>query len=183
MVKYIVSFIFIVAATTIFFAWSQNIIDQVKVLQANKTALNDALEKSRELQKLRDDLVSKYNSINQQDLKALKKLLPSYTNNVKIAIEIENMTKKHNLIFKTISVQDISSPPGFSQTQIENLGSATFVINVSGSYKSFNAFLADLEKSLRLMEIENLSFSSGNTDSYEYSLSGITYYHQSDGQE
>lgn len=177
MARYIISFIFIATAVAVFFAWTQHLFEEIKVLRANEKALNEALAKSKELQGLRDELISKYNSINKDDIDALNKLFPSHANSIKIALEIENIATKHNLLFKNIAVQNVSSPPGYSSMAIENINTASFLINVSGSYKSFIAFLGDLEKSLRPMEIENLTFSSGSTDSYEYNLSGLTYYY------
>ena len=48
-------------------------------------------------------------------------------------------------------------------------------ISVSGSYKNFISFLRRIEKSLRLIDVSGLSFSTGKDDFYDFSLEAVSY--------
>ena len=49
-------------------------------------------------------------------------------------------------------------------------------MKVIGPYKSFISFLGNLEKNLRLIEIERITFIAGDADSYEYNITANTYW-------
>jgi len=68
---------------------------------------------------------------------------------------LQKASSESGLVLEKISPFTISSSPDFP-----NLQETVFNVAVAGSYSSFKNFLAVLEKSARLIEIENISFSS-----------------------
>ena len=51
--------------------------------------------------------------------------------------------------------------------------------SVAGTYTNLRAFLADLERSLRIVDVRALSFTAGDKDSNEYSIELDTYWFKS----
>ncbi|MEW5908150.1 MAG: hypothetical protein AB1643_03190 [Patescibacteria group bacterium] len=175
--RYLIPLIFLTTAIVISYYWSKPIYDDIRVMLDQENGLNNALTKSKELQIIRDDLLARYNSISKSDLEAIEKMIPNNPNNVKIAVEIENIARKNNVVLKTLSVQGMTTPDS-SSAPAQGLSVATMDMSFKASapYNSFLNFLADLEKSLRIIEIKNLTFNAGETDFYEYNFSALTYY-------
>lgn len=177
MARSIISLFFLGVAIAVFFAWSKPNFEAVKSLREQQTAFDSVLASSKQLQKTRDGILSQYNSITQNDLERLNKLLPSRMKAIKIVIELENITRKHNLLLKNIDVQK----PAEKQKAVfgeekKYFDEIPITMSVFGRYDLFTSFLKDLEKSLSLIDINNLSFSAGKSDSYEFNISASTYW-------
>jgi type IV pilus assembly protein PilO len=72
---------------------------------------------------------------------------------------LQETSSESGLVLERISPFSLSSSQNFPGLQ-----ETIFSIEVSGVYSSFKNFLSLLEKSARLIEIENISFSSGGDD-------------------
>lgn len=175
--KSIMSVIFIGAAAVLFFTWTQPILGEIKTLSGRESTLNSTLANFKAFQTKRDNILDAYNSINKSDLDRLNKFLPSMSNAVDLVIEIESMAKSSGLILKDINVK---KPEETQKSSFENkksgVGNILVTMKVTGSYKSFISFLGNLEKNVRLIEIERISFIAGDADSYEYNLVASTYW-------
>lgn len=175
--KSIMSIIFLGAAAILFFTWTQPIFDDVKSLYYKEQTLNTMLANFTEFQTKRDNVLSNYNAINKDDLARLNKFLPSMANAVDLVVEIEDITKASGLILKDI---DVKKPEDIQKSSFEEqktgVGKILVTMKVVGPYKSFVSFLENLEKNLRLIEIEKITFIAGNADSYEYNITADTYW-------
>jgi len=67
----------------------------------------------------------------------------------------QKKASQSGLILKEITLGSITSSPNLA-----DLSEIPFTLRVLGSYSSFKNFLAILEKSARLIEVENIAFSS-----------------------
>jgi Tfp pilus assembly protein PilO len=178
MLKFIVSIIFLATAMAIFFTWSQPVFNEIKDLQAQRVAFDEALSKSRQIQETRDDLLSQYNAISQENIERLNKILPSQPGSIKFIIEIDNILRQNGMLLKNIDIKEKDEDKekisfGAPEHSFKTL---PLSMRVAGPYKSFYAFLKDLEKNLRLTDITALNFSSSNVDFYEYNIEAIIYY-------
>lgn len=177
MFRSILSIIFIAAAITIFFTWTQPYIKEIGDLKSQSNIINENLANLKELQSMRDEILSKYNSISQLDLDRLNKILPSQANAIELIIEIEDIAKGSGMSLKNI---DASVPEEKQGTQITDktkiANSIPVTIKLTGPYSSFVAFLENLEKNLRLVDIEKITFLSGDADLYEYNITAVTYW-------
>ncbi len=177
MARGIISLFFLGVAIVVFFAWTNPNFESVKSLREQEAAFDGILASTKQLQAIRDGILSDYNSITRSDLERLNKLLPSQMKAVKLVIEIENIAKKHNLLLKNIDVkkpaEEKKSVFGAEKKYFDKIPVS---ISLVGRYNLFISFLNDLEKSLSLIDIDRLSFSSGKTDSYEFNISAVTYW-------
>lgn len=177
MFRSILSIIFIAAAIIIFFTWTQPYIKEIRDLRSQSNIINENLANLKELQSMRDEILSKYNSISQLDLDRLNKTLPSQANAIELIIEIENIAKGNGMSLKNIDAsvpEEKQSAQITDKTKIANTIPVT--IRLTGPYSSFIAFLENLEKNLRLVDIEKITFLSGDVDLYEYNITAVTYW-------
>jgi Tfp pilus assembly protein PilO len=176
MQKLITTLFFLIAAIAVFFSWTQPYIDGIKVLSQEEQELNEILLNSRNLQERRDEILGVYNTINQNDIFRLNKLLPEQMRAIDMVIEIENIVKGHGLLFKNIGIAAPAKEKNIFGLMKKDFETVPLTMVVSGPYNSFVSFLEDLEKSLYLIDINQLTFSSGKVDSYEFTIRANTYW-------
>lgn len=177
--RVIISFLFLATAVVLFFVKTQPYLNDIKTLQLEKQEYGDALASSRELQTLRDKLLSQYNAISQDDRDRLNKLLPLQIDSSNLIVMFEEIVKAHGLLLKKVDVKESKQQSANSSVVLGAVSSPYKTINltisVSGPYASILALFSDLDKSLRLVDVENISFSAATTDTYEFSITARTY--------
>lgn len=166
----------------IYFIQVQPYFGDIGALKIKKQEYDEALANSRELQTLKDKLLSQYNEISQNDIEKLRKLLPSYIHPedpVILAIMIDNIVKTRGLLLKNIDIGAVRE----SDNNTVVLGdpalpykTVDLSFSVAGPYPTLLTLLADLEKSLELIDVKAIGFSSAApTDIYEFSIGAKTY--------
>lgn len=153
----------------------------IKALQAQVSSYDDALNKSQELKKVRDDLVNRRNAFPDEHLQKLEKILPDNVDNIRLVIDINNIASRHSLALKNVQLGSLSdSAKTRSALAVGSSGSAVGSVQlgfvISASYANFLAFLVDLEHSLRVIDIEKISFTAGDKGVDDYSFSIRTYW-------
>ena len=200
--KFIFPTILIGIAIAGFFIFANPIYKEVKELRIQQNSYDDALMNARELKERSDELLTKYNNFAPADLSRLRKMMPDHADNIRLTIEVESLAASHGIILRDVSfevdqdeterrnaVADVSlvttGGPIADSREYESLD-VTFTME--GDYEQFTAFLKDLEKSLRILDIVSLSFESATDDLagagvtspavgyYEYELSTRTYW-------
>lgn len=177
--KLLLPIVIIAAAVLIFVSWTQPKFLEIQQTQLLEADYNNALADSRKLQKIRDVFLSEYNSISPSDLERLNKLLPLNMEAIKLIIEIESIAKGRNIRLKQIDVERVSSSAkgDYSASgRAKNYNVVPLSMNVSGSYDNLLTFLGDLEGSLHLLDIEEMNFSAGSIEPYEFSIRASTYW-------
>lgn len=176
MSRTITSIIFLATAAAVFFTWTKPYFEETKTLESQKASLEEILSNSRQIQELRDNLLAQYNDIPQDNLERLNKMLPDHPDSIKFIIELNNVLNNNGMLLKNIDVNDAKSEekPDFGQEQ--SIETMEFTIKTTGSYGSFYSFLKDLERDLRLVNINSLNFVSSETDSYEFNITGSAYW-------
>ncbi len=104
-------------------------------------------------------------------------MLPDHIDNVRLIIDLDEMAKNYNMRvrnFKTDSTQkkDVIGKEG------DAYGTLTLSFSTTAPYNTFLAFLHDIEKSLRILDVTAIQFSSNDTDSqlYDYNVTVKTYW-------
>ena len=167
----------LVIAVIVFAVWIRPQLTATNVLRGERLTLETTLTRFRELREARDRLLSRYNTILRQDLERLETLLPKTPATGGIITQLDRLASSHALLLKSVDVketqQQATSPITRSRGRARQL---TINTNLVGSYQSFRAFLQDLERSLRLMDVESLSFSSGGENVYQFTLRASAYW-------
>ncbi len=193
-----------------FFLITQPIYGEIKLLQEEADAYGQALDNSASLQKERDRLTTKYNSFAAEDILKLEKMLPNTVDNIQLILEIQEEASKRGIIVKNVefepeqfaeqTAEDVVLPEGDtagnstsrdratttrrSVTLEDNKDYEAFELefSVEGSYDDFVSFMKLMERSLRLVDINSISFTPGTsekdkvyTDDYKYLFRINTY--------
>lgn len=209
--KFLLPIIFIVTAIAIFVGFTNPVYLDVQGLSAQAESYNEALANSKKLQSKRDELTQTYNNFSQTDVQALQTMIPDSVDNIGLIQEIQRLglelgitVKNVNFDPNQIDLEDGEFEEGLvdentvsvsTQSSTSNnrarQGAAetnslydTFLLEftISGSYSNFVAFLQELEKNLRIVDISNINFTAnsldrdGNfSDVYDYTFTTKTY--------
>ena len=185
----IISIFLLIASVGIFFGYinptygavtgEQNIKNRsVQELWEESGRYTDALNKTREIEKARVGLLERYNAIPLEDRERLEKLLPDHIDSVRLIIDINNAAAQYGMTLKNINLTNAdegttagSVALGPQQKRFKPVG---LKFNVSGSYDEFRSFVRDMEKSLRLVDVTGMTFTS-NEKEYNFSVTISTY--------
>ncbi len=192
MFKFIVPTIIIIVSAIIFFVFTKPAYESIAVLRVESEAYDQALTNSKKLQEVRDELTLKYNSMSPEDLERIEKLLPDTIDNVRLVIDIKNVAATHGLIWRSADFGDTDTTTDKNGKPLQSQGATdllyksrdyqryTLGFSVEGSYEVFQDFVSDLEKSLRIVDISNVTFSSvetaKGTGSYRFDVDIQTYW-------
>jgi len=193
MIRSIFSLIMLFAAISLFFVFINPYYKEVQDLGGQENSYQEAIANSRELEKINRALQDRYQSIGSDDVKKLSVLLPDYVNNVQVAIEIEQirLAAGRGMTLKNVKYE-VPKPEtegrALSREQAllakKNYGIFELSFSTEGSYGNFISFLKDLEQSLRVIDIESISFASTDIlsmqgtprDIYKYDFKVKTYW-------
>jgi Tfp pilus assembly protein PilO len=179
MARTFLTLLFLITAVALFFVKTQPYFDDISGLKADKQKYEEALASSRELQTLKNGLLSQYNAIPQEDIERLNKLLPSRPDSGSLIAMAENRALSRGLLLRNMDAREEPQPSGSSALlgmplppyKIINLS-----FSVSGPYASALAFFSDLGQSLRLVDMNAVGFTSGPVDNYQFDITAKTYY-------
>lgn len=154
----------------------------IKDVQKQVAAYDEALNKSQELKRTRDQLISRRNTFPAESLQKLEKILPDNVDNIRLIIDINAIAARHLLSIRNIELGAVSdSSTNGNALAVGSSGSPVGSVNlgfsVSASYENFLAFLQDLEHSLRIVDIESMSFTvNPETSLNDYTFTIRTYW-------
>ena len=180
--RYLFPLILIAAAIGLFVVYTNPEYQvKVKALKEQQSSYDDALNKSQELKRVRDQLLAKYNTFSADDKAKLEDLLPDNVDNIRLVIDINNIAARHSLAVKNLQIGETTSGKSSRNTAAVGasgsaVGSVELGFTVSANYDSFLAFLYDLEHSLRLIDVEKITFSQMPTGINDFTLTIRTYW-------
>jgi Tfp pilus assembly protein PilO len=133
----------------------------IKELQAEKLRYEDALSKAAEIEDVKKGLLVKYNSVTEKDREKLTKFLPDNIDFVRLIIDINNIASNMGMSLRDINFAGSEAPSVSTGNAIAlsanvPYSSATLGFSVSGSYSDLVSFLNQMEKSLRLVDVESV---------------------------
>ena len=199
MFRYLVPTILTGAAIAGFFVFAKPIMGEISDVKQEIASYNEALDNANALENERDKLTTKLNSIDPVNLSKLEKLLPDSVDNIRLILEIEKIASPYGMLLKDVTYDSTtntgnSSKPntqsGISgdQTQkdtTKGYGEWSLGFSTQGSYTNFLSFVKDLESNLRMVEIQSITFSSGEgvslgkvqpSDYYKYDFKIKTFW-------
>lgn len=176
--KSLLPVLFVVIAVGIFFGYIDPAYSRVQELREDEAQFDQALDRSRELQQVRDQLLSRYNVIPQSDIDRLEKFLPDNVDNVRLILDIDSIAARYGMRTRNVQLQVTDDRPALGQVGEDDREYQSIIVSfsVSGTYDEFRALIEDLEQSLRLVDVVNISFSSTGTGIYDYSVGIQTYW-------
>ncbi len=158
---------------------------QFQILQKESENLRNIARELDDLIQNRDALVKIINTVDKQDLQKIDHALPKGPRSAEFLVLLETLANRNNIVLRQVNFIGAGEPqsgqprPGGAITAPAGIGTIKefpVSMNVSGSYEAFKSFLRDLERSLRIIDINSVSFSASSKDQFDFSLKGKTYY-------
>ncbi len=161
--------------------WTNPQYQATKSIQTEVGAYNDALDKSQQLRTIRDQKVAAYNTFSDDNKARLQEILPDNVDNIHLIIDINSIAARHGLALKNVDLGTVSSgssaaSAGAVGSSGDAVGSISLGFTVAASYDDFLSFLQDLEHSLRIIDVEKISFTPADTGLTDYTFSIQTYW-------
>lgn len=153
--------------------------EEIKGIQAETAKYAEAIAQVKDVNtRLQAHLNKKNNEFDARTLERLDILVPDKVDEVKLLIDLEEMTKKNGMVFGDISLESSeqsassdSATAAASTVSIERDFSHKIVtFGVVGTYDEFRALLNDIERSLVMMEITDIGFTVSEGDLQQYSI-------------
>ncbi|OGZ44918.1 MAG: hypothetical protein A3C84_01025 [Candidatus Ryanbacteria bacterium RIFCSPHIGHO2_02_FULL_48_12] len=147
---------------------------EAQALQGEIVVVNDAIDKTKEVIRVYDDLVSRYDNISPENIERITNFLPSKPAVPDLLIDTDIMVANAGLSDSNLTVQDGS---GASTAPVPGVETVNMTLAVGGSYESLHSLLNILEKNLRLIDITGISFTAPQKEEdFKFNLLGRTYY-------
>lgn len=177
MSKYLTPSILILIALALFFVYIKPAYSRIGDTRVEEERFNELLSRSNELKDLRDDLLEEFNSFSSEDVERLTRFLPDNVDNIKLLIELDGIATRHGMVVRDVTFDDQREVDNEFMVQNEEIGKLSVGFTVSSSYDRFVDFLADLEQSLRLVDVDSIRFEIGESENFtEYNVTLTTYW-------
>ncbi|MCH8889323.1 type 4a pilus biogenesis protein PilO [Patescibacteria group bacterium] len=164
MVKLLIPIISIIVALALYFFFIQDTLERVAELKIESAQFDETLKSAQELENTIERLTRESENIQTSDLDKLEILLPDHIDSVRFIYDLNTIAEIHNKTLGEVSVEELKGDR-FTSTIV------TFSIN--GTYSELLAFLSDLELSLRIIDVQSISFKVTNDsdkDGIDYTI-------------
>lgn len=152
----------------------------VKTLQAQAAEYDQALTQSSKLRAARDQLLARRNTFSTDDVRKLERVLPDNVDNIRLIIDMDNIAARYGLKVKNVVLGASSATPGSQTASVgqgsQVVGTVELGFSVDATYDNFIAFLEDLQRSVRIVDVESIKFSAAAGDLNTYNLQIRTYW-------
>ncbi len=166
MTKAILAILFLGASVMTFVLYIRPTYDDVKENRAAVAQFDGALDRTREIQELKESLLTRYNVFVGENLDRLQKMLPDHVDNVRLVLDLDGMASRYGLRLQNVTVQQRASDSDNERNgtvlngganQNKPYQSLTLQFQVVATYNDFIRLLRDLESSLRIVDLVSLS--------------------------
>jgi hypothetical protein len=138
----------------------------------------NALERAQAANAKRNDLLNRYNSFTTDQLDYLQKLLPDSIDNIRLIVDLNTIAARYSSGIHNIrlSASDSSTAAVALAENNGPYGTLTVSFATSMTYSNYLLFMRDVEKNLRLMDVTGITFTPGDTGTYDFSVNLKTYW-------
>lgn len=172
----IISIVIILTSIAVFFGYIDPQYANIKTLLDEKSQYDTAIKNSNELQATKKKLIEQAESMDIVNRDMLFKLLPDNIDNIRLIIDIDEMAKTHGMTIRNFKTDTAEQKETLGRDN-NTYGTLTLSFSTAAPYDRFVAFLADLERSLRIIDISSIDFSVTDGNSvYDYDVKVKTYW-------
>ncbi|MFZ2621102.1 MAG: hypothetical protein WAX85_01220 [Minisyncoccia bacterium] len=176
--KVFLPFIIIGVCIGMYYMYINPTLAEIKSLKSKKAEYDSVLAKSQDIREKRDLLLTEYANIPGGDLSRLNKLMPETFNAILFINDVNIMASRNAVQAKDFKVNEAEKvSQGDDNNTTYKISKLAF--SIEGRYNYLKRFLTELESSLQLVDVVNLSVKHTGTkptdDLYTYSLEVYTY--------
>jgi Tfp pilus assembly protein PilO len=173
------SIILLLISIGLFYSFTSPMYTKVQALRANADSYKTVLSNAANITKTRDALSFEYQKVPKDEVERLLKVLPDNIDNVRLALDLDNIGARYGISIKDIAVEtEGKSNTSTIVTSDSTLPykKVTVTFSFISNYDNFKKFLADIENSLRIIDVKSLTFKSADTGLNDYKLVIDTYW-------
>jgi len=163
----------------LFFFFGKPMIADLSDLLAKKAEYTDALAKINSIQETTSSLTTKLNALSDTEKSQIQVLLPGKPDTVKFISDIDSAASKQGISIDNISYNNVNTDTSGSVAGApppNDYSSMMLNFSFASDYPHLKAFLTDLESSLRLMDIRQVSLAVGEKGVFTYRVSAEIYW-------
>ncbi len=152
---------------------------EISDLNNTKSQYGEFLETISKIEVKKNDLQNQFNQISEEDRRDVNTVLPTSLNYVKLVSEIDNVAKKYGIIIDKINLNHIDSSVGDSVANAapaKPYRSSILGFSFGSDYKKAMAFIDELEKSMRILDIRSMKIEENKDFGYLYTVQFETYW-------
>lgn len=158
--------------------------EKVKTANITLVAKRDESKNSDRLVTDKKRIEAEYLAISEEEKNRLKRVLPDTIDNVRLALDIDQLALRRKISIGPISIEsDLANPAANRQrergaaSQLPDYGTIRVNFSFRADYTSFIVFLQDLEHSQRLVDVTALRVSKiDNSPIYGFEVTLQTYW-------
>lgn len=172
-----IPFIIIALCAGMYFVYISPTITDIGVKNERKAEYDNVIGRIKELNQQRDSLSTKYNNISRDDIDKLNKIIPGKFDSTYFTNDLNSIASGHGMLVDGVVISNIDLVPDINGQPIEvTYKTISVKFKLSGTYDQFLNFLKDLESSLRLMDVVDLTARSDpKSNNLNYTLEIYTY--------
>ncbi len=145
----------------------------IQKYQAEIKKVSDVEDQAKDIATHRDQILARYNSVKEEDLKRLDSLLPRTLTQEDLYVFFKKIIESSGMSLKSI---EITTAAASAEAQVGGYNSLAFSIEASGDYRRVRMLMDALENSLRLMDIDAIDIGAADGGVYLLKLKGKMYY-------
>jgi Tfp pilus assembly protein PilO len=180
MTRFILPIVFVGISIALFVVYVNPTYQTTKGLSAESASYDQTLYKSQQLLAKRDQLLNTKKNFSDDDLTKLEHVLPDNVDNIRLIIDINNIASRHNLALANVQLGEAKNTDSRSSLAsgpaTGPIGTAQVSFAVVAKYDNFLAFEEDLEHSLRIIDVDKISFKADLGDLNTYTMEIKTFW-------
>ncbi len=170
--------ILILVSIGIFYTYISPQYGAAQELSARVAEYRDVVDNVARIADARANLTTVYESIPAAEKERIAKALPSSIDAVGFALDLDTIAAKYGISVKSVQVDTAADPnaPAALPQGTRPYEKAKVSFSIISTYANFTKFLADLERSLRIVEVKSINFKATDTGLYEHQVVVETYW-------
>lgn len=183
MAKLILAIIMFIGAGALIFVYVSPTYTEANKVKSEIAVYQQALEKATEVQELKRGLLAKLNDFSGANVERLEKMLPDHIDNIHLVLDLDGMATARGLSLSAVSVQreggnakekkDSGVALAGALQEQRKYQSVILQFSVVATYADMLAFMRDIERSLRLVDLVSLKIGSAQTQQQQLEFSQI----------
>ena len=148
---------------------------EVERIRAEQHVVEETISQAREVIRLRDTLLARYNSISAADIEKIRKFLPAGSALSNFLIEVDTLVQDADIEMKDIAFTELAISESADELGLQTL---EVTLDIEGTYEDFRDLLSLVERNLRLIDVVGISLqpSEENNSLMNFTLTLNTYY-------
>lgn len=183
MIGRVLPVLLLLLAIGLFFGYANPVyIQKIQPLQAEIKQYNSTLVAAQDFNKKEAQLAADRDAIPAGGIARVQTYLPDGVDNVQLILDLNALAAKSGLQLSNFDIRGNESPNGTASAQLplegENQTVDSIDLNVKavGTYAGFRAFLDGVERSLRPMDLVQLSVTYAPSGVYSYDMTFRIYW-------